>query len=138
MLQDRRQDLLNLIGEDSREAIKKQDEILRSRVDSLHQDAILLRSISTQKLVKDGHCFEIGATLVSMPKILNEILVYGKSPSSLSLKINKDRTTISKHLSELKELGLVVYTTKGRKSIYEATEPIKIRMEIEAIPKGER
>ena len=47
-------DLLNLIGENSREANKKQDEILRSRVDSLHQDAILLRSISTQKLVQDG------------------------------------------------------------------------------------
>ena len=68
-------------------------------------------------------------------EVLRAILGRGRTPTELSSFLRKDRTTISRHLSELRELGLVEYTSRGRKSVYEATEPVKIRFEIEQMPK---
>lgn len=69
-------------------------------------------------------------------EILTKIIETEKTPTEISSEIQKDRTTISRHLGELKEIGLVDQYTKGRESYYKVTEPVKILMEIESLPKG--
>jgi len=69
--------------------------------------------------------------------ILKEIMNIEKTPSEISEKLNKDRTTISRHLSDLKELGLIEYNHRGREILYQATIPSRILMEIDTIPDGE-
>lgn len=69
-------------------------------------------------------------------EILTRVIEKEKTPTEISSEIQKDRTTISRHLGELKEIGLVDQYTKGRESYYRATEPVKILLEIESLPKG--
>jgi predicted transcriptional regulator len=70
-------------------------------------------------------------------EVLEQILKIGRTPTEISSVLKKDRTTISRHLNELREMGLVEFVTRGRESVYEATEPTKVRIEIESMPKGE-
>jgi DNA-binding transcriptional ArsR family regulator len=68
-------------------------------------------------------------------ELVHQILDEGRSPTELSAKLQKDRTTVSRQLSELSKEGLVDITYKGRESIYKATEPVKIAVELKAMPK---
>jgi len=70
-------------------------------------------------------------------EVLQQILKSGRTPTEISSILRKDRTTISRHLNDLRELGLVEFTTRGRESVYEISEPLKVRFEIESMPKGE-
>ncbi|MBM3910157.1 MAG: ArsR family transcriptional regulator [Thaumarchaeota archaeon] len=67
--------------------------------------------------------------------ILMKIIEKEKTPTEISSEIKKDRTTVSRHLSDLRELGLVEYYQRGRESYYGATEPVKILVEIDSMPK---
>jgi len=69
--------------------------------------------------------------------VLKQVIKGGKTPTEISSILGKNRTTVSRHLSDLREEGLVEFTTRGRESVYEACEPVKIRFEIENMPKGE-
>ena len=68
--------------------------------------------------------------------VLRQCLDRGKTPTEISSRLKKDRTTISRHLSDLREMGLVEFMTRGRESVYEVTKPVKIRFEIENLPDG--
>jgi predicted transcriptional regulator/energy-coupling factor transporter ATP-binding protein EcfA2 len=67
--------------------------------------------------------------------IINKIIDIEKTPTEISSDLKKDRTTISRHLSELHDLGLVKLETRGRESRYRATEAVRILKEIRAMPK---
>jgi len=69
-------------------------------------------------------------------KVLQQILDYGKTPTELSLILGKDRTTISRHLSDLRKLRLVEFTGRGRESVYKATDAVRVMFEIKSMPKG--
>jgi len=69
-------------------------------------------------------------------EVLQQVLKDPKSPTEVSSILQKDRTTISRHLSDLRELGLVDFEPRGRESMYVATEAVKIKFEMELIPKG--
>lgn len=69
-------------------------------------------------------------------EILIRVIEKEKTPTEVSSEIQKDRTTVSRHLSEMKELGLVDQWQRGRESYYKATESVKILMEIDSLPKG--
>jgi len=120
--------------------------VLKCASKSLH----LLRDLymkTTEKVGKDiamrackhAKCYysykEFNKITKAKEEVLRAILGRGLTPTELSSFLRKDRTTISRHLSELRELGLVERTSRGRKSVYEATEPLKIRFEIEQMPK---
>lgn len=67
--------------------------------------------------------------------IIDKVIDNEKTPTEISSDLKKDRTTISRHLSELHDLGLVKLETRGRESRYRATEPVRILREIRAMPK---
>lgn len=68
--------------------------------------------------------------------ILRWVIENEKTPTEISSEIQKDRTTVSRHLNELKDLELVEQRSKGRESYYRATEPVRILTEIDSLPKG--
>ena len=68
--------------------------------------------------------------------IIDEVTDKEKTPTEISSNLQKDRTTISRHLNELHGMGLVGLETHGRESRYKATEPVRILKEIMAMPKG--
>ena len=68
--------------------------------------------------------------------ILNKVIDKEKTPTEISSDLKKDRTTISRHLSELYDMGLVKLEIHGRESHYRATEPVRILREIKTLPKG--
>jgi len=70
-------------------------------------------------------------------EVIQKILGTGHTPTEISSLLQKDRTTISRHLNELKELGLVELTPRGRESVFRVTEPIYIKMELMKYPSGE-
>jgi DNA-binding transcriptional ArsR family regulator len=86
-------------------------------------------------------CFQAHKELDNISRIkrdvLNQILKGSKTPTEVSSALRKDRTTMSRHLSDLKDLGLVRLETRGRESVYEATDAVKARIEIELMPGGE-
>ncbi len=67
--------------------------------------------------------------------VLEQVLFEGKTPTQLSSILRKDRTTISRHLSELRQQGLVLFNSRGRDSVYQATLPTRVRYEISKMPK---
>lgn len=67
--------------------------------------------------------------------VLKEIMGSFRSPTEISSSLRKDRTTISRHLFDLREVGLADFRTHGRESLYRATDAVRIRHEIEAMPK---
>jgi len=69
-------------------------------------------------------------------ELLQTILNTERSPTEISSLLEKDRSTISRHLSDLRELGLVEFRTRGRESVYKVTLPLKIRFELENMPSG--
>jgi len=68
--------------------------------------------------------------------ILMQVIDKGKTPTEISSEIKKDRTTVSRHLSDLRELDLVELQPRGREAYYRATEPVKTLVEIGSMPKG--
>lgn len=66
--------------------------------------------------------------------VLERVLDSGKTPTEISAELGRDRTTISRHLNDLRKLGLVEFVAKGRESVYKATRPAKVRFEIERMP----
>lgn len=72
---------------------------------------------------------------ISKPKmeVLEYIINGGKTPTEVSSLLLKDRSTISRHLNDLKEMGLVTMHKRGRDSVYKIAEPTKIRFELEII-----
>lgn len=67
--------------------------------------------------------------------IICEVIDTEKTPTEISSNLQKDRTTISRHLNELHGMGLVRLETHGRESRYRATEPVRILKEIMTMPK---
>lgn len=70
-------------------------------------------------------------------EVLRQTFPNGKTPTELSVILRKDRTTISRHLSDLRKKGLVEFTSRGREAVYKATESVKVRFEIENMPNGD-
>lgn len=70
-------------------------------------------------------------------EVIKKVIFEEKTPTELSADMRKDRTTISRHLNELKESGLVKFDTHGRESVYVATLPVQILYENEHMIKGE-
>jgi len=68
-------------------------------------------------------------------ELLEEILDRGRTPTELSSILQKDRTTISRQLNEMKKVGIVEVKHRGRRSIYKVTEPAYIALEVKAMPK---
>ncbi len=68
--------------------------------------------------------------------VLQLVFEMARSPTEIGSMTRRDRTTVSRHLNDLRELGLVEMSTHGRESMYTATEPTRIRFEIERMPKG--
>ncbi|MBI4258115.1 MAG: ArsR family transcriptional regulator [Thaumarchaeota archaeon] len=68
-------------------------------------------------------------------EVLEQVIFSGKSPTEISSTIRKDRTTVSRHLMDLKEAGLVDFTPRGRESVYQAVLPTRILYEISRMPK---
>jgi len=90
------------------------------------------------KIVNCFHAFtEFRNLSRTKVKVLQEVLDYGKTPTELSSIFRKDRTTISRHLSDLRDLGLVEFFGRGRESVYKATEAVRVAFEIENMPKQE-
>lgn len=92
------------------------------------------------KACKITKCFQAYTEFENISRtkmeVLQQILKSGKTPTEISSILKKDRTTISRHLGDLRELGLVDFRPRGRESVYEATEPVKVRFEIVQMPKG--
>lgn len=63
-------------------------------------------------------------------ELVGKIIETGCSPTELSSILQKDRTTISRQLNELKRQGLVETTYMGRESIFKATLPSRIAYEL--------
>jgi len=64
--------------------------------------------------------------------ILTEIMSIGKTnPTQLSKILKKDRTTISRHVSEFNNLNLISYKIVGREAIFSLREAVKIKMSID-------
>jgi len=73
----------------------------------------------------------------SKMEVLEYVMNGGKTPTELSSLLLKDRSTISRHLNDLKEMGLVTMHKRGRDSVYKITEPTKIRFELNIISQRE-
>jgi len=87
------------------------------------------------KIVNCYHAFtEFRNLSRTKVRVLQQVLDYGKTPTELSSFFRKDRTTISRHLSDLRDLGLVEFFGRGRESVYKATEAVKVMFEIENMP----
>lgn len=67
-------------------------------------------------------------------ELLRNIIENGHSPTELSSVLQKDRTTISRQLNELKKQGLVDVKAAGRESFYKATQAARIAYELERMP----
>ena len=86
------------------------------------------------KITKCFHsCTEYKNISRTKMTILQQIIKRGMTPTEISSILRRDRTTISRHLGELRKMGLVDLRTRGREAVYEATEAVKIRFEIESI-----
>ncbi|MCD6535741.1 MAG: ArsR family transcriptional regulator [Thaumarchaeota archaeon] len=89
------------------------------------------------KILKCFHAFHEFKKISRVKiEVLQQILDQGKTPTEISAIMGKDRTTISRHLNELRRLGLVEFRARGRESVYRATEAVRIRFEIEHMPEG--
>jgi len=87
-------------------------------------------NISKSFRVKEG----IKALTKTKIELVSKIIEKGNSPTELSSILQKDRTTISRQLNELKRQGLVETTYVGRESIYKATLPSRIAYELRRMP----
>lgn len=67
-------------------------------------------------------------------ELIGKIIEKGNSPTDLSSLLQKDRTTISRQLNDLKRQGLVDTTYAGRESIFKATSPSRIAFELKRMP----
>jgi DNA-binding transcriptional ArsR family regulator len=66
----------------------------------------------------------------SKMEVLEYLINDEKTPTELSSSLLKDRSTISRHLNDLKEMELVTMHKRGRDSVYKITEPMKIQIEL--------
>jgi DNA-binding transcriptional ArsR family regulator/guanylate kinase len=74
---------------------------------------------------------------LNLPKAKLEVLenvLVGRTPTELSSKLQKDRTTVSRQLNDLKKDDLVEANPRGRETVYKATEPVRIALELRAMP----
>lgn len=65
--------------------------------------------------------------------VLSKVIDKAKSPAEISFEIQKDRTTVFRHLKELKDQGLIESTQDGKESRYRITKPARIFMEIKSL-----
>jgi len=65
--------------------------------------------------------------------VLSKVIDKSKSPIEISVEIQKDRTTVSRHLKELKDQGLIEPIKDGKGSRYRITKPARIFMEIKSL-----
>ena len=93
-----------------------------------------------EKVCKLIKCYQASKEFENISRtkmdVIRKIIYRGKTPTELSNELEKDRTTISRHLNDLKNLGLVEFKSRGRESVYQATKAFKIKFEIENMPKG--
>lgn len=68
-------------------------------------------------------------------QVLEQVVYVEKSPTEVAAKMGKDRTTISRHLNDLKEMDLVNFSSRGREASYKATLPVRILYEMDYVPK---
>jgi len=66
-------------------------------------------------------------------EVFEAILSQERTPTELSSILQKDRTTISRQLNDLKKLGIVEIQTRGRESLFRPTMAAKIAYEIETM-----
>jgi len=65
-------------------------------------------------------------------ELLTNIMKIGTTnPTQLSKLLNKDRTTISRHVSDFNNLNLLSYKIIGREAIFSLTEAVKIKLSID-------
>jgi len=92
------------------------------------------------KACKITKCFQAYTEFENLTRfkreVLQQVLKKPRTPTEISSILTKDRTTISRHLGDLRDIGLVDFEPKGRESMYVATEAVKIRFEMELMPKG--
>jgi len=92
------------------------------------------------KACKITKCFQAYTEFENLSRfkkeVLQQVLKKPRTPTEISSILKKDRTTISRHLGDLRDIGLVNFEPKGRESMYVATEAVKIRFEMELMPKG--
>jgi DNA-binding transcriptional ArsR family regulator len=70
--------------------------------------------------------------------IFEQILSTWMTPTQISSTLTKDRTTISRHLSDLKGMGIVEQSLRGRESYYRVTEPARVQYEVGKMPEAHR
>jgi len=130
--------------------LKCASKSLNLLLDVYYQDIAAITETEKQKVTVDiamrackitkcfQACIEFEKLTRTKKEVLHQVLRGPKTPTEISLILKKDRTTISRHLNDLKESGLVEFKPRGRESMYEATEPAKIRFELELMPEGEK
>lgn len=128
--------------------LKCASKSLNLLLDMYYQDITAITEAKKQKVTtkiairacKITKCFQAYTEFEKLTRtkkeVLQQVIRGPKTPTEISLILKKDRTTISRHLSDLKERGLVKFKSRGRESMYEATEPTKIRLELELMPNG--
>jgi DNA-binding transcriptional ArsR family regulator len=86
---------------------------------------------------KATKCYNLENMLKDQPRAKLEVLenvIVGRTPTELSSMLQKDRTTVSRQLNDLKKDDLVEANPRGRETIYKTTEPARIALELRAIP----
>jgi len=128
--------------------LKCASKSLNLLLDIYYQDITAITKIKKQKVTaeiatracKITKCFQAYTEFEKLTRtkkeVLQQVLRGPKTSTEISIILKRDRTTISRHLSDLRKRGLVEFKPRGRESMYEATEPTKIRFELELIPKG--
>lgn len=119
-------------------------EILRNHTINESQTKILgkfkVNEDTARQAARVVGCLQAKDGLQSLSKfkatIFEQILSTWMTPTQISSMLSKDRTTISRHLSDLKDIGLVEQSLRGRESYYRVTEPARVRYEMGKMPEG--
>ena len=86
---------------------------------------------------KATKCYNLENSLKDQPRAKLEVLenvLIGRTPTELSSILQKDRTTVSRQLNDLKKDDLVEANPRGRETVYKATDPARIALELRAMP----
>ncbi|MCH7559963.1 MAG: winged helix-turn-helix transcriptional regulator [Thaumarchaeota archaeon] len=109
---------------------KYQQTSIRIRKHKVTRDIIL----SSCKIIKCYQAYENYDKIGNYQyAVLSKIIDKAKSSTKISFEIQKDRTTVSRHLKELKDQGLIESVQDGKELRYRITKPARIFMEIKLL-----
>lgn len=116
--------------------------MLQNSSKALELVADLKANIVTEDLAKKAclstKSLKVSEAVKEITKIKNDLFVKvietGLSPTELSSILQKDRTTISRQLNELKRQGIVEAKYVGRETLFQATLPARIAYELSKVP----